>query len=282
MNRSYTPSQINSARRIPLFSVLQAAGARQDRDDRTRWHTTTGAISVTGTKFFNWNSCTGGGGAIDMVIHLCGLEFKDAVAWLSNRFPECRAAQVPFTPQKPVLSLPVPAPDHLAAVRHYLVLERQIPQTLIGRLISSDDIYADRRANAVFIARGKSNTPVGAELRGTSQHAWRGMAPGSHKNNGYFSARDRHISAVIICESAIDAISCLAIHPGHWCISTAGARPHPAWLPIIINQHPLIYCGFDADPTGDAMAQAMTMAHPAIKRLRPTHHDWNDVLCARR
>jgi hypothetical protein len=29
-----------------------------------------------------------------------------------------------------------------------------------------------------------------------------------------------------------------------------------------------IYCGFDADPTGEAMAQRMHI-HPSIRRLRP-------------
>jgi hypothetical protein len=43
-----------------------------------------------------------------------------------------------------------------------------------------------------------------------------------------------------------------------------------------------ICCGFDADPTGDAMAAAMIALHPVIKRLRPAAHDWNDLLKASR
>jgi len=57
------------------------------------------------------------------------------------------------------------------------------------------------------------------------------------------------------------------------CLSTAGARPNPLWLQPLLHRHDPIYCGFDADPTGDQMAAAMIALHPAIKRLRPPAHD---------
>jgi len=43
------------------------------------------------------------------------------------------------------------------------------------------------------------------------------------------------------------------------------------------NSQPL-FCGFDADPTGDAMAQCMRDLHPSIRRLRPAAKDWNEFL----
>ena len=64
------------------------------------------------------------------------------------------------------------------------------------------------------------------------------------------------------------------------CISTAGARSNPAWLSHLLSQGYSLYCGFDADPTGDHMAEAMIALHPAIQRLRPPLHDWNDTLIA--
>jgi hypothetical protein len=86
---------------------------------------------------------------------------------------------------------------------------------------------------------------------------------------------------VVLCESAIDALSCFALHPGYQCLSTAGARPNPRWLPPLLEQGCQVYCGFDADRTGDAMAGAMLALHPAVQRLRPSHHDWSDVLRSR-
>jgi hypothetical protein len=270
--------QANRVRVIPLRSVLLAAGAEPDRDDPARWHTVRGAISVTGMKFYNWNRAIGGGGAIDLVIHLNGLDFKSAVRWLCRHFPDGPPAPATGASPKPNLKLPSPAGGQLAVVKEYLVVERRIPPALIDRLIRSGDLYADAHANAVFLLRGKSQGPVGAELRGTGPQAWRGLAPGSRKDLGYFAIGDVRVDRILLCESAIDALSCFSLRPHSWCISAAGARPHPAWLPFLLRHGPPVYCAFDADPTGDDMAQAMMDIHPSVKRLRPPKHDWNDVL----
>ena len=79
---------------------------------------------------------------------------------------------------------------------------------------------------------------------------------------------------------AIDALSCAVLHPGYTCLSTAGARPNPRWLAPLAGQGHQVYCGFDSDPTGEAMAAAMMRDHPTVRRLRPALHDWNDVLHA--
>ena len=128
--------------------------------------------------------------------------------------------------------------------------------------------------------RTTGNVPIGAELRGIGRRQWRGMAGGSRKDRGYFSIRNVCIDGIILCESAIDALSCFMIKPHYYCISTAGARPAPCWLEPLICQNPKVYCGFDADPTGDTMADAMIKVHPSVKRLRPKQHDWNDMLTA--
>jgi hypothetical protein len=166
-------------------------------------------------------------------------------------------------------------------VKRYLVVERGLAPAIIDPLVASGRLYADNRANAVFLLLGKKNIPVGAELRGTGPCPWRGMAPGSRKNLGYFSIHADHVDGIILCESAIDAISCFMLPPGRQCISTDGARPDPRWLAPFITQGCQVDCGFDADATGESMASAMTALYPAIKRLRPSRHDWNDVLTSR-
>ena len=75
--------ELDELRRLPLDSILLAAGAQPDRFDKARWHTAKGAISVTGMKFINWNQSIGGGGAIDLTMHVLGLSFVDAVKRLS-------------------------------------------------------------------------------------------------------------------------------------------------------------------------------------------------------
>jgi len=279
--------QAHRLRALPLETVLPLCGGRADRYDKRKWHTPAGVLSVTGVKFMNWNCGLGGGGAIDLVMHLNHLDFKAAVDWLAEHFPEALPSPVPPTPGS-AFRLPPSDPSQLGRVKDYLVAQRAIAPALLEPLLQSGTLYADTRANAVFLLLGKGNLPVGAELRGTTPRRWRGLAAGSQKDSGFFSipAEPRPAPAptgrqVILCESAIDAISCFALHPQYRCLSTAGARPNPRWLRSLLDQSGEIYCGFDADATGDEMARAMIALYPGVKRLRPSLHDWNDVLKAR-
>jgi len=274
-------ARADRVRGLPLQSVLLATGAEPDRFDKAKWHTERGIISVTGMKFMNWTRGDGGGGAIDLAIHLNGMGFKDAVEWLWRRFPGPGLSGQARLPLEPDLKLPPPDEGSLARVKCYLVAERCLAPAVINHLVESGRLYADKRANAVFLLLGKQNIPVGAELRGTGHCPWRGMAPGSRKDLGYFSVHAGHVDGIILCESAIDAISCFMLHPGRKCISTAGARPDPRWLAPLIAQGCQVDCGFDADTTGESMACAMTALYPTVKRLRPSRHDWNDVLTSR-
>jgi len=263
-------------RAVPLVSVLQRCGAQPDPYDPRKWHTCQGVLTVTGAKFMNWNSGRGGGGAIDLVIHLHEIGFGQALEWLEGHFGT--AANVPVARlSRSLLLLPPPCPEQLERVRRYLNVNRQLPPALLELLIQSGSLYADDRANAVFVLRGKLGQPVGAELRGTSPCAWKGMAPGSRKDYGFFAV-PATAEIIVLCESAIDAISCHALHPQYRCLSAAGARPNPAWLAELVGQAQLIYCGFDRDETGEAMARSMTTLYPSIQRLRPTRKDWNDML----
>ncbi|RPI17528.1 MAG: hypothetical protein EHM65_02995, partial [Acidobacteriales bacterium] len=76
----------NRLRAIPLTDILRASNARPDPRDPAKWHTPRGALSVNGVKFFNWSEAIGGGGAIDLAMHLKGLDFKEAIDWLASRF----------------------------------------------------------------------------------------------------------------------------------------------------------------------------------------------------
>ena len=277
-------------RAIPLTAVLRLWGAQPDPHDRRKWHTPQGVLSVKGAKFMDWSRGVGGGGAIDLVIHLNQRGFIQALDWLARHFPS-PPPQTDSSLAQPDLKLPPPDPAQLARVRHYLLQQRRLLPELIDPLLQTGSLYADHRANAVFVLRGAHDTPVGAELRGTTPQSWRGMAPGSKKDLGFFAITsvpfpfpnaDRRQGALVLCESAIDAISCRILHPQVGCVSTAGARPNPRWLAPLLEQGHTLYCGFDTDPTGQTMAQTMMALHPAVQRLAPANHDWNDTLRLRR
>jgi hypothetical protein len=268
-------------RAIPLETVLLLSGATRDRADKAKWHTGRGVISATGPKFMNWTRGVGGGGAIDLAMHLGDFRFREAIDWLSRHFPAQDTEDPAPTPPRPLL-LPPRDDRRLLSVRRYLYDQRHLPAALVEPLIASGSLYADPRGNAVFLLLGKEDAPVGAEIRGTTGTPWRGMAPGSRKDLGYFSVPVLAPAVIVLCESAIDAVSCLALNYRTLCISTAGARSDPLWLASLFQSGRPVYCGFDADPTGDEMARAMIDTHPSVQRLRPPLKDWNEVLKAQR
>ena len=77
-------NKANLARDVDLEEVLTHIGCIKDRFDKNKWHTCKGSISITGQKFMNWTKGIGGGGAIDLVIHLNDCNFKTAVSWLKS------------------------------------------------------------------------------------------------------------------------------------------------------------------------------------------------------
>jgi len=284
-------------REVPLETVLILRGAVRDRQDRSKWHTERGPLSVTGPRFMSWHRGTGGGGAIDLVMHLAGVDFQAAVAWLQQNVAGSHvmvgkdsttkdaSRNTRSVGKRDVDSLRLPARDDrmLSRVRRYLAGQRYLPASLTEPLIASGKIYADSRSNAVFLlVRGKANRPIGAELRGTGRCVWRGMAPGTCKDLGYFWIGAKESRKIILCESAIDAISCFHLHPDRICISTSGVRANPSWLAGLIERRYQIQCGFDADEPGDLAAHRMIALYPTISRLRPTALDWNDLLAAGR
>jgi hypothetical protein len=173
-------------------------------------------------------------------------------------------------------------------VHRYLTGQRGLSASILVPLVEAGKLYADGRGNAAFLmVAGKAQRAIGAELRGTGKRPWRGLAPGTHKDAGYFWTGIRTSSKIVLCESAIDAISCYQLHDEQLhqqciCISTAGVRPDAPWLAPLIARGYDIYCGFDNDEPGETAASQMTLRHRSIQRLRPTAHDWNDQLIASR
>jgi hypothetical protein len=284
----------DAVRDLPLQTILLERGAKQDPRDKSKWHTERGSLSFTESKFTNWCSHSGGGGAIDLVMHLANVDFRQAVVWLEQHFGtsqhQFRANHTLTNQQSTIntlrvtqsaLSLPTADPSQLKRVLRYLTHQRCLPASSLNLLIASGKLYADPRGNAVFLLVGtKAQRPIGAELRGTGPQVWRGMAPGTDKNAGFFWVGDARSRTIVLCESAIDAISCYALFPEYLAISTSGARPTPRWLSGLLDRDYTIHCGYDTDEAGERAAAAMITAYPSVKRLQPPAHDWNEALVA--
>ena len=272
--------QADRVRNIDLQEILKCIESTPDNKDKAKWHTSCGTISITGFKFMNWNLGCGGVGAIDLVMHLKGFDFKPAVSWLVKNFPHtcnyAHAKKQSFSKHR--FKLPQRDNNNLHQIKSYLYKKRCIPYELINTLIKSGHLYADNRGNAVFLLLGKEKKVVGAELRGTASLKWRGMALGSKKNMGCFTVKNRKSLNIVICESAIDALSFFALDSNCIAVSTSGVNANIAWLPKVINHGYKVYCGFDADEIGDFFAAKLIKKYPSLYRLRPDCKDWNEVL----
>ena len=313
MTRDDFRRRADLVREIPLEVVLTSWGAVRDRRDKSQWRSARGPLSVTGTKFFNWHDCHGGGGAIDLVMHLGGWDAGQAIEWLWRHYgdsqlagtnpaaaSESTVASSPSRPEDghrnfklhgspPQLRLPPANPANLERVRGYLRQRRCLSAKILASLIDAGKLYSDNRGNAVFLmVAGKPNRPIGAELRGTGSRVWRGLAPGTRRDAGYFWIGRRDSRQIVLCESAIDAISCFQLQTQNTtnprrqciCISTAGVRSHAPWLRPLLARGYAIYCGFDTDDPGETASRQMIARHPSVQRLRPAQHDWNETLMA--
>ena len=166
---------------------------------------------------------------------------------------------------------PEPNPENWAKVKKYLVEARALPVQLVDAKHKSGDIYADERANAVFLARDEDGKPVAAELRGTNPaRPFKGYALGSRRGAGAFSVGNPAAGIVVVVESAIDAMSYLVLKllsgikdvmNNTRVVSTGGVRDKP---PTGTDNKRLL-CAYDDDTAGN---KAGTWG----ERLRPYRH----------
>ena len=190
--------QINQLRGMPLSLVAEACGYQRDPGDQNRWRRSGSVLSITGSQFYDHLKGTGGGGAIDLVIHVRGCGFGEALAWLEQ--VSCKACQPAVPPCSktvksdgrcaPLAPSKTPVPDlqlvprswprvwtYLVGERHlapelvawcnrkHLVGERHLAPELVAWCNRKHLVGADQRGNAVFITRDAKAVPVGAEVR---------------------------------------------------------------------------------------------------------------------
>ncbi len=293
MTRAASPDRLARARNRPLRQVARQLGYRRDPRNRQRWRRPGSVLAIRGTRFFDHRRGQGGGGAIDLVLHARGCSFRQALAFL-DALPPAPAHAPPAQPGTVrALSLPPPCDSRWPPVRHYLARSRRLRPRLLDHCRQAGILWADARQSAVFLCRDLRRRHTGAELNGSrpspSGATFKGLAPGSRKQRGgFWIARrtppsDAPPPCVLLCESAIDALSALLLNlpqlPPHTLFaSLAGlANSIPQWLSSTPPQR--LLCGFDNDPPGQLAAQRLLARHPSARRLPPPGaKDWNQLL----
>ncbi len=216
--------QTDRLRDIPLLDVLEWHGFRVKPEGRSyRSKTKHHNIVLTGNRWFDNKAGTGGGGAINLQMHLGGEDFVTACRTLATQFRPSLAARngLEYPPVRSIETDRIPLPVLLArhavedkanwpAARKYLIETRGLDGAVVDKLHAVGTIYAnDHRPNAslVFIHRDENDHLVGATLRDTT--------PGSsfrpsfgHKVNAWFAVENVWDALTVVAvESPIDALS---------------------------------------------------------------------------
>lgn len=285
--------QIANARGISLPEVVAGFGGVPDpADPKNNWKTHAGRITLTGEKFYNHDADKGGGGAIDLAMHLGGFRFKEAVSWLGGihgrdatitqyqKESVAQATRILDTTPKPKLEIPGPVERKLGRVREYLTETRGIPSPIVETAIEKGRLWADKYGNAVFALRDLEGKMTGAELRGTYETPFHGI----RGDRGlYFTGKAASKKAVFV-ESAIEAMSYQALNPNALAIGTAGSTRDilQSAAKNLEQQGYRIVDGFNADRSGDKLGERLQQAvNQKIEKERPTAgKDWNIQLKA--
>lgn len=284
-------------RDIPLEQVTYELGLDPDPKDKHKWIHENHIINITGSKFYDWQHLKGGGGAIDLVMHVNQCDFQQAVAWLNDRLGEgatidavaYQTRVIIQTEQPQPFISPTPNVDKWQIVKTYLTRERRLPSSLVDHLHGSGLVYADSKQNAVFIRRALDESKItGASLRGTAgdDNKFKGLALGSKRNAGWFHFQiggqsNDPIQRAVLVESPIDAMSFAVLDRTESrktiYLSTDGAGNVPVeFLRALPTQSVIV--AYDNDPPGNLMAQSVMEQLPNAVRKLPLAKDWNEEL----
>ncbi|YAF99150.1 MAG: MobV family relaxase (plasmid) [Nodularia sp. CChRGM 3473] len=300
--------QAEQLRDLPLEDVAWQLGLDCDRDQSKRWRGHGHIMKIDGSKFYDFhpNVQKGGGGAIDLVMHVNECNYRQAIAWLNERFGEVgmqrsvthhareQAQKIAQVEPKPQFVPPVKEQAHWQAVQNYLTQKRGLLPNFVQALHERGFVYADEQQNTVFLMRNLNGETTGAFLRGTrgEDNTFKGYERGTKRTDGWFyfclsgQPQDK-IQRAVLCKSPIEALSLatleLEIQQGLPLARTMYmAVDSPKSLPVeFLNTVPAVEVAYDNDHAGDETAQMiMEQLHHAI-RVKPKGKDWNDTLCAR-
>jgi hypothetical protein len=303
----------NQVRDLSLAKVAYELGLDPDPADKHKWQNQHHIINITGSKFYDWLKMQGGGGAIDLVMHVNDCDFKQSVAWLNERLGEGATIEAVTYKTREIIqnqpvhefAPPIPLESQWQGVRKYLTLTRYLPSSLVDTLHQQGLIYADKNQNAVFIRRSlnqltlgemsprqssvvnsKSHEITGASLRGTAgdNNTFKGLAKGTKRNQGWFyfvqgGQSNDPIQRVVLTESPIDAMSFAVLDRNDSrrtiYLSTDGAGQIPTEF---LQQSKEVVVAYDNDLPGQEMTQRVISQFPNAVLITPQAVDWNQEL----
>jgi hypothetical protein len=203
----------DQVRDIPLRDVLERYGLATKPEGMTlRAKSEHHNIVVTGSRWFDNKAGVGGGGAIDLIIHIARVNFSVACRSLADEFLGHAAGQTAFYSQELAAIYAVRDESKWPIARAYLVEGRKIAADLVDRLHQTGAIFANNHCpnpSLVFLHRDLQGVVRGATLRDSKhQSAFRPCL--GNKLTEWFTVGDSTVaSSIVAVESPIDALKLL-------------------------------------------------------------------------
>jgi Plasmid recombination enzyme len=170
-----------SMRSLQLERVATELGLRVVPNQHQKWQGQGYELNLNDNKFYDWRSLKGGGGAIDLVMHVQQCDFKHAIVWLRDRFGEPSTLQAVIQTAEEILQaepiqrfiLPEPAEQHWQAARSHLTRSLKFPTRLVDQLHRQGLIYANSNQELIFVYRSlERQEPVGAIAYSIQRSEW--------------------------------------------------------------------------------------------------------------
>lgn len=268
----YTPEQIDRARRTDLYQFLpdyDPSGWKR-ADARRIKSTKHDSLLVTRGKGYCWNSRgLSGLNAIDFMETYYGLSFTDSVRTLINETADDAAGRptaVLKEQSKQLIPPPVPASSNWNRAIAYLC-GRGISYNLVRSLMNRGLLYQEAEYNnIVFFNPDNGHYEMNTSLSG--QRFKRVINPGV-----WLFGKGRR---AYVCEAAIDAMSLFEIlkdyNAVYISLGGCGSRYHE--LEKVLSEYNEVIMAVDNDAAGDELCSRFS----SLRRIRPTHKDFNEDL----
>jgi hypothetical protein len=294
-------------RPIPLGILLRERGFEPRKEgNSTMWRGNAWKINVTGESlWYDHKAGKGGNGAIDLIMYLEGLNFKEAVESLSggkhSRLVALPAAVQLPPPRRPLSQLmkefATRDDSHWPHALDYLTKRRCLPPDVVDNLYKGGRIYANDRGGIVFRHYDTHWNVAGATIKSTYSKFSQCVG---NKTGAWFHVGPPpyDCQSIAITESPIDAISYSTLFPDrHLCVVSVAGQHVPDQL-LQLCDHSAKYGrlenviigldnpAFEKSETAGEITRGVietTLSKCPNARLHaPTAKDWNDDLCMAR
>lgn len=293
--------QVQQLRDLPLEDVAWQLGLNPDWKNFNRWQGRNHIIDINKSKFYDFhpNQVYGGGGSIDLVMHVNECDFTTALAWLNQHYgSSCmerasvhwakqQASAIAVTNTKAEFTPPVEDEAQWLAVQHYLTQKRQLPVNLVQALHERGLVYADERQNAVFVMRSLNQEVNGAFLRGTrgEDNTFMGYEKGTCRSDGWFWFRmggnkpTDEVERVVLCKSPIEAMSFAVMEPHIATRTMYLTADSPQSLPMeFLENIPTVELAYGNSGADDETTRIIQEVLAHARRRKPQLADWNEEL----